>query len=75
LRRSILPAFLELGNLLGSAVAARLQSFRRGDGLAALASMARKSFKTSAGFIPRWRSFSSTSARLSRTKFRSSILH
>ena len=39
------------------------------------ASMVRKSFKTSAGFMPRWRSFSSTSARLSRTKFRSSILH
>ena len=38
-------------------------------------SIVRKSFNTSAGFIPRCRSFSSTSARLSRTKFRSSILH
>jgi hypothetical protein len=76
LRRSILPALLQFCNLLGSAVAARLQSFRGGDGLPALAvDEATKSFKTSAGFIPRWRSFSSTSARLSRTKFRSSILH
>ena len=36
LRRSVLPAFLELGNFLGSPVAARLQGFRRGDGLPAL---------------------------------------
>ena len=35
--RGVLPALLELGNLLGSAVAARLQTFRRGDGLPALA--------------------------------------
>src|SRR5271157_4188262 len=36
LRRGILPAFLELGNLFGSAVALRLQSLGLGDGLAAL---------------------------------------
>src|SRR4030088_1952548 len=35
--RSVLSAFLELGNFFGSTVATRLQSFRRGDGLAALA--------------------------------------
>ena len=70
----VLPALLQLGNFFGRAVAARLQSFRGGDGLAALGIDGLKSFKTSAGFIPRWRSFSSTRARLSRTKFRSSIL-
>ncbi len=37
LYRGILPALLELGNLLGRAVALRLQSFRCGDGLPALA--------------------------------------
>src|SRR5271165_4035532 len=37
LGRSILAALFELGDLLGSAVAARLQSFRRSDGLPALA--------------------------------------
>src|ERR1019366_6467927 len=36
LRGSVLPASLELGNLLGSPVALSLQSFRGSDGLAAL---------------------------------------
>src|SRR5579884_558563 len=37
------------------------------------ASMSRKFFSTSAGSMPRWRSFSSSSGRLSRTNPRSSI--
>ena len=37
LRRGVLAALLEFGNLLGSAVALRLQSFGSGDRLAALA--------------------------------------
>ena len=36
-------------------------------------STSRKSLRTAAGSMPRWRSFSSTKGRLSRTKFRSSM--
>src|SRR5579859_280852 len=37
-------------------------------------STSRKSFSTAAGSMPRWRSFSSTTGRFSRTKFRSSMI-
>jgi hypothetical protein len=75
LRRCILPALLQFGNLFGSTVAARLQRLRRGDGLAALAIDGGEVLQNFRRIHPALAQFSSTSARLSRTKFRSSILH